>query len=57
MQSADELRQLRLDLAGHGPYPPHAHLQVFDSALGRFVDAPGVPHHLYFSDVPAPGKP
>jgi hypothetical protein len=53
-QSADELRQLRLDLEGHGPWPPHAHLQVWNPELGRFVDAPGLPHHLYFSDVPKP---
>ena len=51
-QSQDGLRQLRLDLQGHGPFPPHGHLEVWDPAFGRFVDAPGVPHHLYFSDVP-----
>jgi hypothetical protein len=56
LQSEDGLRQLRLDLNGHGAYPPHAHLQVRASPTGKFVDTPGTPHHIYFSDTAPPAK-
>jgi len=48
VQSKDGLRQFRMDLEGHGPYPPHGHLEMRGSTTGKFKDAPGVPHHLYF---------
>jgi len=57
IQSQDGLRQLGFDLQGSGAYPPHAHLEVWDPNVGDFVDAPGVPHHIYFNDVPKPGNP
>jgi hypothetical protein len=56
LQSEDGFRQVRLDLAGHGKYPPHAHPQVWDSTIGEFVDAPGTPHHIYFGDTTPPAK-
>jgi hypothetical protein len=48
IQSEDGLRQFRMDLEGHGPYPPHAHLEMRNSTLGKFKDAPDVHHPLYF---------
>jgi hypothetical protein len=48
IQSKDGLRQFRMDLEGHGPYAPHGHLEMRGSTTGKFKDAPGVPHHLYF---------
>lgn len=53
-QSKDKLRQFRLDLQGHGKYPPHGHLEMWDPVIRDFGDVPGVPHHLYFQDVPKP---
>jgi hypothetical protein len=44
-------RKIRLDLQGHG-YPPHGHLQVLNPTTGKWVDAPGVPHHLPFAPGP-----
>jgi hypothetical protein len=46
--SKDGKRKFRLDLLGHGRYPPHAHMEVWDSKTEQFVDAPGTPHHMYF---------
>ena len=47
MQSEDKMRQIRLDLQGHGN-PPHAHIQVYDPTVSRFIDAPDLPHQVPF---------
>jgi len=53
IQSKDELRQLRLDLTERIDRP-HAHLEVFDPVRRRFIDAPGVPHRIYFEGTSNP---
>ncbi len=46
-RSADGSRQFRIDWLQRNTVP-HAHLQVFDPVLRKFIDAPGSPHQLPF---------
>jgi RHS repeat-associated protein len=44
--SKDGMRRFRMDLEGHGD-APHAHIEVFDPARQRWIDA-GSQHRYYF---------
>lgn len=50
VQSKDGMRQIRLDLRGHGRFPPHAHIETRNTTTGRFRTSRETPHHIYFSD-------
>jgi hypothetical protein len=45
--SKDGTRKFRMDFDGHG-FPPHGHLEVWDAARRRWVDAIPGKHHLPF---------
>ncbi|MCS7044855.1 MAG: RHS repeat-associated core domain-containing protein [Gemmataceae bacterium] len=46
--SEDGLRRFRIDYAGPGTPPPHAHFEVWDAARQRWVDAIPGQHRLPF---------
>jgi hypothetical protein len=48
IQSQDGLRQFRIDYAGPGTPPPHAHFEVWDAARQRWVDAVPGQHRFPF---------
>jgi RHS repeat-associated protein len=50
IQSRDGLRQFRIDFAGPGTPPPHAHLQVWDATSQRWIDAVPGRHRIPFGE-------